>query len=215
MTSRRGFLKGVTGALLSGGIRMSIPATALLTGASIPALAMADETDYAPDPSRYGSRLDALVRYIDPTLMIHNPHTNEDIHVRFFGPSGYDMGGVQQINHIWRDWRQESSPQIDPRLFWAMAAVRTSAMKDGHSGKVILLSGYRTLDTTRLLRSQGVKAALSSQHMNAAAMDITMEGIPADTIAGFVEWLGVGGTGYYPRNNFTHADSGPVRQWRG
>lgn len=159
--------------------------------------------------------MDALTAFIDPTLEIHNPHTNERVKVRFFNGYGYDMSGIQQLNHIWRDWRQDVAPQIDPRLFWGMAAVRTSAMKDGHDGVVTLLSGYRTLTTTRLLRSQGVGASLGSEHMKAAAMDITLHDIPASKISGFAEWLQVGGTGYYPRNNFTHMDTGGIRQWRG
>lgn len=212
MQSRRGFLRGVAATGLS---RLMFPAALTLGAAGIPAFAHAQETDYAADPARPGSRLDALTAFIDPTLEIHNPHTNERVKVRFFNGYGYDMSGIQQLNHIWRDWRQDVAPQIDPRLFWGMAAVRTSAMKDGHDGVVTLLSGYRTLTTTRLLRSQGVGASLGSEHMKAAAMDITLHDIPASKISGFAEWLQVGGTGYYPRNNFTHMDTGGIRQWRG
>lgn len=187
-----------------------------VTGTSlIPSFAHAQETDYAANPARADSKLDALVPYIDPVLHIYNPHTQETVRTRFFTPAGYDMNAVAELNHIWRDWRQDVAPQIDPRLFWAMAAIRTSAMKDGHDGLVTLLSGYRTMATTRLLRSRGVGASIGSQHMKAAAMDITLHDIPAEKISGFVEWLQVGGTGYYPRNNFTHADTGSVRQWRG
>lgn len=213
MHNRRGFLKGVAAAGL---LRAALPAALTATVATgLPALGWAQETDYAADPSRPGTRLDALRPFIDPTLEIFNPHTDETIRVRFFTSAGYDRAAVQQLNHIWRDWRQDVAPQIDPRLFWGMAAIRTSAMKDGHDGVVTLLSGYRTLATTRYLRSTGTGASLGSQHMKAAAMDIRLHDIPASTVSGFAEWLQIGGTGYYPRSNFTHADTGSVRQWRG
>lgn len=213
MTTRRSFLRGVAATGLT---RLCLPVGAgatLLSG--IPALATAQETDYLPNPQRAGSRLDALVRFITPELDIVNAHTDERVRVMFFTPQGYDMRAMHQLNHIFRDWRQDVAPQIDPRLFWALAATRTSAVKDGHSGVITLLSGYRTLATTRQLRARGVNAALGSQHMKAAAADITLEGIPAKTIAGYMEWLQVGGVGYYPNNHFTHADTGSVRQWQG
>lgn len=212
---RRGFLRG---AVAAGAGRLLLP-PALVVGAAsaVPGLAYAqgDAPRYDPNPARAGSRLDALVPFIDPTLEIFNPHTKDRVRVRFFSATGYDIGAVQQLNHIWRDWRQDVAPQIDPRLFWAMAAVRTSAMKDGHDGVVTLLSGYRTQATTDYLRSRGVNASRNSQHMRACAMDFTLHDVPATKVAGFVEWLQVGGTGYYPNNNFTHADTGSIRQWRG
>ena len=213
MQNRRGFLKGIAAAGVARAVLPTLITTAAVSG--LPALGWAQETDYAADPSRPGTKLDALRPFIDPTLEIFNPHTQETVRVRFFTPLGYDRAAVQQLNHIWRDWRQDVAPQIDPRLFWGLAAIRTSAMKEGHDGVVTLLSGYRTLATTRHLRATGTGASLGSQHMKAAAMDIHFHDIPASRISGFAEWLQIGGTGYYPRNNFTHADTGSIRQWKG
>lgn len=216
MHNRRTFMFG---AVATGMARFIPPAASL---ALIPSLARANNPDnaeirnpYPSDPTRPGSRLDALTPFINPTLDLYNNHTEERVRVRFFTGTGYDMAAVQQLNHIWRDWRQNVAPQIDPRLFWGLAAVRTSIMKDGHEGTITLLSGFRTMKTTQLLRSRSRAASLNSQHMNAAASDITIPGISTKTLAGFVEWLQIGGTGYYPVNNFTHADTGVPRQWRG
>ena len=167
---------------------------------------------YGP-PSREGSNLDRMVNMIDPVLDLHNAHTDEVIRVRFFTATGYDLDALTAINRIMRDWRQDESPQNDPRIFWGLAATRMSAMKDGHNGRQVILSGYRSLKTNEMLRRTGHKAASNSFHLKAQAVDFTMEGIPQDRVGGFVQWLGVGGTGFYPRNHFTHMDSGPVRSW--
>ena len=184
--------------------------------ASAAALALPSMTWAAselPTPSRPGSNLDKLVRAIDPRLRIVNAHTNERVDLRFFGPGGYDFDAVRRLNHIWRDWRQNEAPQIDPRMFWALAAISMSAQKEGHDGEIVLLSGFRTLKTNALLRSKGYGAASNSFHLKAMATDFRFEGVPQDRVGGFVEWLGVGGTGYYPRSGFTHVDTGPIRRW--
>lgn len=203
---RRTFLKSVGAAIAT----RAVPVGIIAGAAMIPAL-----PGYAESPSRQGSMLDRLVSRVDPFLEIRNAHTDEVVKVRFFGPTGYDMDAVKKLNWIWRDWRDDDAPQINPRLFWGAAVTRASAMREGHDGVMTLLSGFRTMKTTQLLRSQGVGAALQSLHMEAKAVDMRFHDIPADRISGFVEWLQVGGTGYYPRSNFTHMDSGNVRQWRG
>lgn len=188
----------------------AVPAAITLGASVIPAL-----PGWAGSPSKAGSMLDRLVSRIDPVLEVVNAHTNERAMVRFFTSTGYDMEAVRKLNWIWRDWRDNEAPQINPRLFWGAAVTRASAMKDGHDGVMTLLSGFRTKKTTLLLRSQGVGAAMNSKHMDAEAVDMRFAGIPADRVSGFVEWLEVGGTGYYRKSNFTHMDSGDIRQWRG
>lgn len=206
--SRRSLLRGALGAAAS---RLVLPAAVGTAIGGLPAMA----AWAGDDPARPGSRLDRMVSLVDPVIHLVNAHTKEETQGRFFTATGYDMAVVERLNWIWRDWRDNEASQIDPRLFWAVAVVRASAMKEGHNGQVTLLSGYRTKKTTQLLRSQGVNAALDSQHMKARAVDMRLAGIPASRISGFVEWLQVGGTGHYPGSNFTHADSGSLRKWRG
>lgn len=207
MIERRQFLGG----MLAGSMSRLLPAT-VIGGAAIGLPAF---PAFAEAPSRPGSRLDRMVSMIDPTLHIVNSHTKEEIRVRFFTPTGYDPNAVRQLNWIWRDWRENKVTQIDPRIFWGAAAVRASAMKGGHDGKMTLLSGFRTRKTTLKLRSEGIGAALNSMHMKSKAVDMRFHGIPERKVSGFVEWLEVGGTGHYPGSNFTHMDSGAERNWRG
>ena len=197
LIGRRGFITGAVATLISGSV-------------GIPALASTHD-----DPIRHGSRLDRLVPSIDPVLHITNAHTKEVEHLRFFTADGYDIEAVRRLNHIWRDWREDDAPQIDVRLWWGLAAIRAGAMKDGHSGAQILLSGFRTQKTNKMLRSRGIGAARNSLHLEAKATDFHMEGIPTQVLGKFASWLEIGGTGKYMRSGFVHIDSGDRRSWNG
>ncbi|WP_375264224.1 YcbK family protein [Palleronia sp.] len=194
--SRRSFLKGAAAA----GLMPALPAVA---AAAAP-----------PDPLRDGSVLDRLVPLIDPVIHLRNANTGEETELRFFEDGAYLEGPVKKLNWMFRDWRQEAAPQIDVRLFWALAAIRGGAMQEGHSGKIQLLSGYRTRATNDLLRRKGYKAADKSYHLKARASDLRLEGVPMEQLAEYAEWLEVGGVGRYKRSNFVHIDSGPIRGWR-
>lgn len=169
-----------------------------------PALAM---------PSRPNSRLDRLVPEIDPIVDLHSPNTKETIRVRFFDGSRYDMEAVRQVNWHFRDWRQKEMVQVDVRLFWALAAIRASSMKAGHSGQIQVNSAYRTRATNAALRRMGYRTADNSLHMRAMAVDFMVPSAKVGDIAKLAEWLEIGGTGIY--RNFVHIDSGEIRKWGG
>lgn len=169
--------------------------------------------DAAPAPRRDGSQLDRIVSHIPPELDLFNPHTNDRAKVRFFTAEGYDPAAVEKLNFIWRDWREKEVVQADVRLWWALAAIRAAAIKDGHSGEIVLLSGFRTRKTNNLLRKRGKGAAYNSFHLRARAADITIPGIPVKVVAKYAQWLEVGGIGRYDRSKFVHLDTGPIRSW--
>lgn len=164
------------------------------------------------NPNRGETRLDKLVRLIDPTVDLTNPHTNETIKTRFYRSTGYDMDAVRQINWFMRDWRQNEAIQFDLRVLWALAAIRSAGMKDGHSGLISINSGYRTQATNKLLQSKGYRAARNSMHLRARAVDLVMPGTKVKDIVDYATWLQVGGVGHYP-GRFTHIDSGAERVW--
>lgn len=185
-------------------------ATLVTSWTGLPALA-----EESPPPARPDSRLDQLVSAIRPELRMFNANTNERMSTRFFGPTGYDPVEIRRINWFMRDWREGETRQVDVRLLWALAAIRQAAMKDGHDGEILFLSGYRSRKTNDLLRSQGRGAAKDSLHIAARANDFNLPGIPVSDVAKYAEWLEVGGVGLYRSSHFVHIDSGEVRTWRG
>lgn len=186
--------------------------TAFAVAAALSPMAGCLPAHAGADPSRRGSRLDRLVPEIDPVLDLHNPNTGEALRVRFYDATGYDGGAVRQVNWHLRDWRQKSVRQVDVRLYWALAAMRASAIKAGHSGRIQVNSGYRTPATNLALRKMGYKTASNSFHLKAQAIDMMVPGANVSDIADLARWLEIGGTGIY--RNFVHMDSGPVREWR-
>ena len=166
-----------------------------------------------PSPWRPGSRLDAQVPTLDAYLDVTNAHTGERVALRFASGGNMDRRALRRLDWLFRDWRQGRSPEIDPRLYWALAALSQQARQAGQSGRVTLLSGYRTRRTNATLQRNG--AASNSYHMRRRAADIRLEGLPMPAVADHAEWLGIGGVGRYPGSDFTHIDSGPPRTWAG
>lgn len=198
MIGRRSFLGAMAGLAL--GLSAPAPAAARVLG--------------TPDPSRIGSRLDALAGVIVPELDMDNAHTGERVRLRFHHPEGYDPRALERLNWFLRDWREGESRPMDLRLFWAIAALRQGAMADGHDGRVRVLSAYRTRRTNDLLRARGYGAARNSFHLRARAIDLVLPGVPVAGISAYARWLQVGGVGHYP-GSFVHIDSGDLRSWHG
>jgi uncharacterized protein YcbK (DUF882 family) len=168
-----------------------------------------------PDPMRPGSRLDRLMSTVDPYLDITNAHTDERVALRFADDGRYDARALQRLHWIFRDWREGSSPEIDRRVYWGLAAISDAARKDGHSGQITLLSGFRTKRTNNMLRARGSGASSNSYHLRRRAADIRVAGVESGEVAEYAEWLQIGGVGRYPGSGFTHVDSGPIRTWNG
>lgn len=166
-----------------------------------------------PSPWRQGSNLDRVVPAIDPVLDVTNAHTSERVAVRFMQGTSVKERAARRLDHVFRDWRQNESPEIDPRVYMGLAAISHFARQQGHSGQITLLSGFRTKRTNQMLQRTGHGAASNSYHLRRRAADIRLEGIPPEQIAVWADWLQVGGTGRYA--NFTHIDSGPTRGWNG
>ncbi|HBY5428367.1 TPA: DUF882 domain-containing protein, partial [Klebsiella pneumoniae] len=68
-------------------------------------------------------------------------------------------------------------------------------------------------DTNDELRARSRGVAKHSYHTKGQAMDFHIEGISLSNIRKAALSMRAGGVGYYPRSNFVHIDTGPVRHW--
>ncbi|MEW5424595.1 YcbK family protein [Amorphus sp. 3PC139-8] len=183
-------------------------AAAVVTiGTSRPSWPAAPQT-HDGSPARPGTNLDLLVPAIEPYLELTNQNTGETYKGHFFRIS-YDMDAVASLKWFLRDWRRSEVRDIDVRLYWALAALRMAAKKDGHDGKIVVTSGYRSKKTNSSIEG----AVPNSLHIDGRAVDFTVPGIPTSDLFTYIQWLGVGGVGHYPRRHFIHMDTGPEEHW--
>ncbi len=155
---------------------------------------------------------DAVANGGTRTLTIHHAHTKETETVTFKSFGSYSAAGLQKLNWLLRDWRQDEPTRMDPQLFDILWEVHRAS---GSSGPVHVVSAYRSPGTNAMLarRSRGV--AKNSQHMSGKAMDFNLPGVSMAAVRDIGLRLQSGGVGYYPRANnpWVHLDTGGVRHW--
>jgi len=119
---------------------------------------------------------------------------------------------LDKLSQFLRDSHNDEVKSYDPRTF---DVLHTMLAKLNRSSSVIqVLCGYRTKETNDALRESGTSnAAEHSQHIEASALDLRVPGIPAVELRNAALSLGAGGVGYYPKGQFIHVDTGPVREW--
>lgn len=144
------------------------------------------------------------------TLNLHHSHTGETIQATFRVNGAYDPSVLQKLNWFLRDWRNNDTTRMDPRLFDVVWEVYRSA---GATQPVVIFSAYRSPATNAMLRSRSSGVAENSLHMRGMAMDTTMPGMSMQKIREIGMRLQRGGVGYYASSNFVHLDVGNVRAW--
>jgi len=124
----------------------------------------------------------------------------------------YIPEALGKLSLFLRDSHNDEVKSYDPRTF---DVLHTMLAKLNRSSSVIqVLCGYRTKETNDALRESGTSnAAEHSQHIEASALDLRVPGIPAVELRNAALSLGAGGVGYYPKGQFIHVDTGPVREW--
>ena len=124
----------------------------------------------------------------------------------------YIPEALDNLSQFLRDSHTDEVKSYNPRTF---DVLHTMLSKLNRSSSVIqILSGYRTQETNDALRESGTtNAAEHSQHIEGNALDIRVPGVPAVQLRNAALSLGAGGVGYYPKGQFVHVDTGPVRKW--
>lgn len=143
-------------------------------------------------------------------LTLNNLNTGETIKAEFFDGRGYIKDELARLNHFFRDHRANKVKTIDPHLFDQLFRLQGLL---GTRKPVQLISGYRSPVTNNNLRAHSRGVAKNSYHTKGQAMDFHIEGVALSNVRKAALAMGAGGVGYYPRSNFVHIDTGPVRNW--
>ncbi|WP_099865644.1 DUF882 domain-containing protein [Pararhizobium haloflavum] len=146
------------------------------------------------------------------SLKIHFTHTKERAEITFKKNGRFVQSGLDQLNHILRDWRRNEPTKMDPRLFDLLWEVYQAS---GSRDYIYVVSAYRSPKTNNMLRSRSSGVAKNSQHTLGKAMDFFLPDVSISKIRELGMKFQVGGVGYYPNSGspFVHLDVGSVRAW--
>ncbi len=147
------------------------------------------------------------------SLRFHNINTGEYLSSKMYSKHKFVSSELKKLNYILRDRRTNKIIRMDPKLFLKLDRIQKKLGL--RNAEVKIICGYRTARTNAKMRRRSRGVAKNSYHIKGMAMDIRFTGVPLHRLYKTALSLNSGGVGYYPRSNFVHIDTGPVRTWRG
>lgn len=156
----------------------------------------------------FSNKAAAIVSTPKPmVLRLRNVNTGDVATGQHLG-GRFNSASLQSMNYLMRDRRENKVRAIDPNLY--LKLIQIQARLGLRNSEIQVLSGYRTPRSNRTVRGAG-----NSFHMQGKAVDFYIQGVPLAKVRNAAQSLNNGGVGFYPRSNFVHVDTGPVRTWRG
>lgn len=152
----------------------------------------------------------ALPRAAKRTVRLLNTHTHEALDLTYWRDGEYRLEALVAANRLLRDHRTGQRRMMDHHL---LDQLHTLAQRLGAPAQFHVISAYRSPATNALLREQGAGVAKRSLHMFGKAVDIRIPGYSTRELRRHALAMKAGGVGYYPRSDFVHLDTGPVRSW--
>jgi uncharacterized protein YcbK (DUF882 family) len=145
-------------------------------------------------------------------LNLYNPRLDGSFKSVYWTPNeGYIAEALEKISWVLRDHHNNQVKDFDPVLLDQMYLLRLKM--DSQKNPLHVVSGYRSPNTNEMLRRKSKRVAKNSFHMHAKAVDIYMPNRSVSALHRAALSMKAGGVGYYPRSNFIHIDTGPVRTW--
>lgn len=129
----------------------------------------------------------------------------------FFKDGQYDKTAYQRLCWLMRDVKDANTAvAVDIGVFNLLYGIQEWARMLRYEKPIITInSGYRTQRHNNSIEG----AAKHSLHMQARAVDYSMNGVPLSLLRDMARYYAVGGVGEYP--TFLHIDTGRVRHWKG
>lgn len=143
-------------------------------------------------------------------LKFYSGRTGENIDVIYWIDGSYIPESMAEINHFFRDWRNNAVHEIDTRTLDLLTATHNILQV---SEPYMLLSGYRSPQTNAMLRARSRNVAQNSLHLRGQAADVRLRSRSVAQIAQAAISCNAGGVGRYSGSNFVHMDCGAVRNW--
>ena len=144
------------------------------------------------------------------SLRLYHIHTGEDLNISYRVNGQVVHEAVEAISYLLRDFRTGGVQAFDLDLLDSLSILYD---RFDRRGRFEVISGYRSPRTNKALRRVTSGVAEDSLHMSGCAIDIRLTGAATDDLHTAAIELGHGGVGYYPKSDFVHLDTGPVRTW--
>jgi uncharacterized protein YcbK (DUF882 family) len=143
-------------------------------------------------------------------LNFYSGRTGERMNIIYWIDGKYVPEAIAEVNHFFRDWRNNKVKGVDPRTLDFLAAAHNLLRV---SEPYMLLSGYRSPETNSMLRARSRNVARDSLHMRGQAADVRLQSRSVSQIARAAMACQGGGVGRYSGSNFVHFDCGEPRSW--
>lgn len=140
----------------------------------------------------------------------YSGRTGERVNLIYWIDGNYIPESMSEINHFFRDWRNNAVARIDPRTVDFLAATHRLLRV---SEPYMLLSGYRSPQTNAMLRARSRNVAQDSLHLRGQAADVRLQSRSVAQVSRAAISFSAGGVGRYSRSNFVHFDCGANRSW--
>src|SRR5579859_2619349 len=128
-------------------------------------------------------------------LGFNHLHTGESLDVAYWENGAYVPDALTAVNHVLRDWRTDTTHEIEPHLLDLLTALQG---KLGTTERIEVICGYRSPATNAMLHERSAEVATHSLHMVGQAIDIRLQGVDLAHLRDAAMNLAIGGVGYYP-----------------
>jgi uncharacterized protein YcbK (DUF882 family) len=145
-------------------------------------------------------------------LRIACAETGETFDDVYWARGLYLPDALARLNWILRDFHRNEATRMDVALIDLLAALAHHLQS---RQRFLVTSAYRTPQTNRRLRVEGLPAACHSTHVLGKAVDVRLERVPLSHLYRAARAIHGGGIGVYSGADFIHLDTGQVRRWTG
>ena len=153
--------------------------------------------------------IESLASIAKQPMSFYHTHTGERFRMEY-SCNGCNPTDLKQLNNFLRDFRTGEVFPIDQALLDILYGIQ---QKSGSSGVIEIISGFRSPQTNKLLRSGSSGVAKKSLHMKGKALDIRLTDLETKDLQKTAISLRKGGVGYYAKSDFVHIDTGRFRTW--
>jgi len=143
-------------------------------------------------------------------LKLQVVNTGERFDAVYWRDGSYLPEATRRLDTLLRDYKIGAVTHMDPKLYDQMWELH---QRLGSSEPWRVISAYRSPRTNAAARKSQRGVARNSFHIHGRALDIDLADRSVRAIREAAMSLQAGGVGQYPRSDFVHIDTGPVRSW--